>query len=114
MTAMIRCGENSLAMYCLSIFAGIHLPRHAGEVFGRGRYAGRRQYCSNRRHDRRRDCHDLDRQTGSAGTQAVLRDYQIRFPSRSFWECPVLAPRKAAVHTQAATNNKREPVVMPP
>ena len=51
-------------------------PRGQEAWRGAGRVSGRPQYCGNRHHDRHRDCHDLERQAGSAATKAVLRDYQ--------------------------------------
>jgi hypothetical protein len=68
--AMIRCGENSLAMYCLSILLSFI---HPGRSFQHHRYASRCRRCRDRPDDCRGDSNDLDCQTGPAWAEAVLR-----------------------------------------
>jgi OpgC protein len=72
MTAMIRCGENSLAIYCFGVLLS-HGSRHPRQVFGEPDDAGRRQHGRDRVDDRRRYGDDRGSQTGPARAKAVLR-----------------------------------------
>ncbi len=74
MTAMIRCGENSLAMYCFSVllsFAGFRGP---DADFRRFRHACGGQLCRHRDDGRSRDSADLGSQTGPPRAEAVLSE----------------------------------------
>ena len=77
MMAMICCGENSLAIFCLGVLLSFMGLVILSAIFQHHRYAGCYQRCRDRSDDRRSDSDDLDFQTGSAGAKAVLRRGQL-------------------------------------